>query len=72
MSSPCILSYVGSFARPSLPFVEKPDSASADTAASLAARRRLTAVLAELNPAGGKTDSGGGAQKATKKKKRNQ
>ena len=54
------------------PFVEKPVSASADTAASQAARRRLTTVLAELNPAGGKTDSGEGAQKAAKKKKRNQ
>jgi arylsulfatase A len=38
------------------PFVEKPVAASADTDASKAARARLTAVLAELNPANGKTD----------------
>jgi arylsulfatase A-like enzyme len=37
------------------PFVEKPVAASADTDVSKAARARLTAVLAELNPAGGKT-----------------
>jgi arylsulfatase A len=37
------------------PFVEKPVAASADTEVSKAARARLTAVLAELNPAGGKT-----------------
>ena len=41
------------------PFVEKPIAPEADTAASKAARIRLTAVLAELNPAGGKTDRGG-------------
>ncbi|MBI3881355.1 MAG: sulfatase-like hydrolase/transferase [Verrucomicrobia bacterium] len=50
------------------PFVEKPVAASADTDASKAARARLTAVLAELNPAGGKTDGGEG--KADKKKKK--
>jgi len=49
------------------PFVEKLISASADTDASKAARARLTTVLAELNPAGGKTDAAGG--KAAKKKK---
>lgn len=39
------------------PFVEKPVAADADTDASKAARARLTAVLADLNPAGGKTDA---------------
>ena len=38
------------------PFVEKPISPDADTDQSKAARQRLTAALAELNPAGGKTD----------------
>jgi len=51
------------------PFEEKPVPASADTAASKAARQRLTAVLKELNPAGGKTDGGDAAGK-TKKQKR--
>ncbi len=46
------------------PFVEKPVAAAADTGASKAARARLTAVLAELNPAGGKSD---GAEDNTKK-----
>ena len=50
------------------PFVEKPVAASADSDASKAARTRLTAVLAELNPAAGKTDDGGG--KGEKQKKR--
>ena len=50
------------------PFVEKPVAASADTEVSKAARARLTAVLAELNPAGGKTDGSDG--KAAKKKKK--
>ncbi len=49
------------------PFGEKPVAANADTEVSKAARARLTAVLAGLNPAGGKTD--GGAGKAAKKKK---
>ena len=40
------------------PFVEKPVAAAADTDASKAARQRLAAVLAELNPAAGKTDAG--------------
>ena len=54
------------------PFVEKPVAASADTAESKAARERLTKVLAELNPAGGKTDGGAGpnAKKAGAKKKK--
>ena len=46
------------------PFVEKPVAASADTDVSKAARARLTAVLAELNPAGGKT---GGAASSKQK-----
>ncbi|MEQ1854425.1 MAG: hypothetical protein ABMA01_22880, partial [Chthoniobacteraceae bacterium] len=36
-----------------------------------AARARLTAVLADLNPTAGKTDGAGGAKKAGKKAKRN-
>src|SRR5207247_10584287 len=48
------------FAMSDAPFVEKPVAAGADTDASKTARARLTAVLAELNPAGGKTDGGGG------------
>ncbi len=52
------------------PFVEKPVAASAYTDASKAARGRLTAVLAELNPAGGKTDGEGGTKRAANKKKR--
>ena len=39
------------------PFVEKPVAPDADTEASKAARARLSAILAELNPAGGKTDA---------------
>ena len=43
----------------------------ADNDASKAARARLTAALAELNPADGKTDQGGGgAKKAAKKAKK--
>ena len=42
------------------PFVEKPISPDEDTAKSKAARQRLAAALEELNPAGGKTDRGGG------------
>jgi arylsulfatase A len=38
------------------PFVEKPVDPADDTQQSKAARRRLAAVLAELNPAVGKTD----------------
>lgn len=52
------------------PFVEKPIAASADTAASKAARQRLMAVLASLNPAGGKTDDGAADGKKAKKKNR--
>ena len=51
------------------PFTEKP--VAADTDASGAARTRLTAVLAELNPAGGKTDgAGGGKGKAAKQERK--
>jgi arylsulfatase A len=53
------------------PFVEKPVAASADTPASKAARARLTAVLKELNPEAGKTDSGGPNGKAKKKNRKN-
>ena len=57
------------------PFVEKPVAATADTDASKAARARLTAVLAELNPAGGKSDEakqikGGKGKKGERKKKK--
>jgi arylsulfatase A len=61
------------------PFVEKLIAPDADTEASKAARARLTAVLAEYNPPGGRTDkdapkakSGGkkaGAKKAAKQQK---
>lgn len=51
------------------PFVEKPVAATADTEASKAARQRLATVLAELNPAGGKTDNGDGTPKKKGKKK---
>lgn len=49
------------------PFVEQPVASSADTEASKAARQRLTAVLADLNPAAGKTDGDGAAKKGKKK-----
>ncbi len=52
------------------PFVEKPVSADADTEASKAARQRLTAVLAELNPASGKTDANAPPPKRKGAKKR--
>ena len=54
------------------PFVEKPVPAAADTAASKAARARLTAVLKELDPAGGKTDAGGAGKQKNKKRKNKQ
>jgi hypothetical protein len=44
------------------PFVEKPVAAATDTADSKAARERLGKVLAELNPAAGKTDHSTGAK----------
>jgi arylsulfatase A len=53
------------------PFVEKPVAPGSDTEASKAARTRLTAVLAELNPAGGVADGGKGGKKAEKRKKKN-
>jgi hypothetical protein len=43
------------------PFVEKLVAAADDTPESKAARKRLTAILEDLNPAGGKTDKGGQA-----------
>jgi arylsulfatase A len=48
------------------PFVEKEVAVDADTANSKAARERLTKVLAELNPAAGKTDNAAGGKKAKK------
>ena len=50
------------------PFVEKPVAPSADTEQSKAARQRLTAALAELKPAAGKTDGDKPAKKRRKKK----
>ena len=50
------------------PFTEKPVAVSADNDASKAARERLTKVLAELNPAAGKTDGAGKAGKGGKAK----
>jgi len=41
------------------PFVEKPVAPEADTPQSKTARQRLSAALAELNPAAGKTDRDG-------------
>ena len=52
------------------PFVEKPVAAAADTEASKAARARLTAILKELNPAGGKLDEVDAAAKQAKKNQR--
>ncbi len=43
------------------PFVEKSVAVADDTDASKAARARLTAILAELNPAAGKQEGGPGA-----------
>ncbi|MCX6848839.1 MAG: hypothetical protein NTY98_07950 [Verrucomicrobia bacterium] len=55
------------------PFVEKLVEPAADTEASKGVRTRLTAVLAELNPVGGKTDAGGEkGEKPRKKKKKKQ
>ena len=42
------------------PFIEKRVEASADSTASKAARQRLAAALAQLNPAGGIPDTGDG------------
>jgi arylsulfatase A len=52
------------------PFVEKLVESASDTETSKAARTRLTAVLAELNPAGGKNDSNDKGGKPGKKKKK--
>ena len=54
------------------PFVEKPIAADADTEASKAARQRLSAVLAELNPTGGKTDPDAPARKGGARKRQAQ
>jgi arylsulfatase A len=55
------------------PFTEKLVASAQDTETSKAARTRLTAVLAELNPAAGKVDSnaaGKKGKKGAKKKKK--
>ena len=54
------------------PFVEKLVAATTDTEASKAARARLGAVLAELNPAAGKTDGRGNGGKAMKRQRKNE
>lgn len=54
------------------PFVEKLVAATTDTEASKAARARLGAVLAELNPAAGKTDGSGNGGKAMKRQRKNE
>ena len=50
------------------PFTEKP--VAVDTDASRAARTRLAAVLAELNPAGGKADGAAGKGKGPNKERK--
>lgn len=50
------------------PFIEKPVAPESDTPKSKAARQRLSAVLAELNPAAGKTDAAAGPGKAKGKR----
>ena len=52
------------------PFTEKLVAASADTAASKAARTRLTVALAKLNPAGGIPDKGDGTGRHANKDKK--
>jgi arylsulfatase A len=47
------------------PFVEKPIPVTADTEQSKAARQRLAAALAELNPAAGKTDKAAAVAEST-------
>ncbi len=57
------------------PFVEKLIPPADDTEASKAARARLAGILAELNPAGGKTDGGAkppGPRAGRKKKQQQQ
>jgi len=52
------------------PFVEKPVAVSSDSEASKAARKRLAAVLTEMNPAAGKKDIDPPKAKLEKKKKK--
>ena len=52
------------------PFTEKLVAPSADTDAAKAARTRLTAVLAQLNPAGGIPDDGDGTGRHANKDKK--
>jgi len=54
------------------PFVEQPVPADAQDAAAAAARKRLQAVLDQLNPAAGKTEPPGAAKAARKAKKAKQ
>ena len=54
------------------PFVEKPIAPADDTDASKAARQRLTAILAELNPAAGKRDDAPGAKPRAQQRKKRQ
>lgn len=51
------------------PFSEKPVPADADTDGTKAARSRLKTILAELNPAAGKSDAGGGKRAGVNKRK---
>ena len=53
------------------PYTEKLVASGSDTDQSKAARQRLTAALAELNPSGGKTDQGGGGPRAGARRRRN-
>jgi arylsulfatase A len=58
------------FSMKDAPFVEAPVAADSTDPAAQAARKRLSAVLAELNPAGGKTVPPDAGKKAKKGKKK--
>lgn len=60
------------FSMQDAPFAETPVAADSQDPEAQAARRRLAQVLAELNPAGGKTDAGApaGAKKPKRQKKK--
>jgi hypothetical protein len=51
------------------PFAEQLITADQESAAATMARRQLSAVLGELNPAGGKLDQGDGTGRHAKRKK---
>src|SRR5207248_1864970 len=55
------------FSMKDAPFVEAPVAADSSDASAQAARKRLEAVLDDLNPAGGKTVSATDAEKAKSK-----